>query len=70
VAIAATSRLRAVSSRAARIEQIGLLIGLGSLAVHAAVDFNHQIPANALLFVVLGVFATSQVRASREGIRR
>ena len=29
----------------------GLLIGLACLFVHAAVDFNHQIPANALLFV-------------------
>jgi len=29
----------------------GLLIGLACLFAHAAVDFNHQIPANALLFV-------------------
>ena len=31
----------------------GLLIGLACLFAHAAVDFNHQIPANALLFVAV-----------------
>jgi O-antigen ligase len=37
--------------------RVGLLLGLASLTVHAAVDFNHQIPANALLFVALAAMA-------------
>ncbi|MBZ5639264.1 MAG: O-antigen ligase family protein, partial [Acidobacteriia bacterium] len=36
---------------------IGLLLGLASLSLHAAVDFNHQIPANALLFVTAAALA-------------
>ncbi len=39
----------------------GLLIGLACLFAHAAVDFNHQIPANAMLFV-----AAAGMVASRE----
>jgi O-antigen ligase len=38
-------------------EAVGLLLGLASLSVHAAFDFNHQIPANALLFVTLAAIA-------------
>jgi tetratricopeptide (TPR) repeat protein/O-antigen ligase len=40
-------------------EMAGLLIGLATLAVHAGFDFNHQIPANGLLFVVLAGIAAS-----------
>jgi len=35
------------------LSRSGLLLGLASLSVHAFVDFNHQIPANALIFVTL-----------------
>jgi O-antigen ligase len=31
--------------------RLGLLVGVVSLAVHAFLDFNHQVPANALLWV-------------------
>jgi O-antigen ligase len=31
--------------------RLGLALGVASLSVHAFVDFNHQMPANALLFV-------------------
>ena len=31
--------------------RIGLVVGLVTLSIHAFLDFNHQIPANALLFV-------------------
>jgi O-antigen ligase len=31
--------------------RLGLLVGVAALAVHALVDFNHQVPANALLWV-------------------
>ncbi len=37
-------------------ERVGLALGLLALTVHATVDFNHQIPANGLLFVVLAAF--------------
>ncbi len=40
----------------------GLCIGLACLFAHAAVDFNHQIPANALLFV-----AAAGILVAREG---
>jgi len=39
-------------TRPARPSRIGLTVGVASLAVHALLDFNHQIPANALLWVV------------------
>jgi len=67
LAYAATARLRAAASRGEHLERVGLAVGLTSLAVHAFVDFNHQIPANALLFVALGAFATSESRMSRSG---
>jgi hypothetical protein len=36
---------------------IGLVLGLISLSVHAFFDFNHQVPANALLFTTLAAIA-------------
>jgi O-antigen ligase len=33
------------------VTRLGLAIGVASLAAHAVVDFNHQIPANALVWV-------------------
>ena len=44
----------AVSHSRRSLTSRGLLIGLACLFAHAAIDFNHQIPANALLFVVAG----------------
>jgi tetratricopeptide (TPR) repeat protein len=38
-------------------QRLGLVLGLLALGLHAAVDFNHQIPANALLFVVFAAMA-------------
>ncbi len=48
-------RLR--SPQGSGLAQFGLGVGLLSLSLHALVDFNHQIPANALLFVVLAAMA-------------
>jgi O-antigen ligase len=49
-----------------RASACGLFMGLSSLSLHALVDFNHQIPANALLFVTLaGVFSGSSFREAR-----
>jgi len=36
---------------------IGLVLGLIALSVHAFFDFNHQVPANALLFTTLAAIA-------------
>jgi O-antigen ligase len=59
-------RVRAGSAhRAFRLTRLGLLVGLGALTLHALVDFNHQIPANALLFVVAGGVALSPDREER-----
>jgi O-antigen ligase len=45
------------TSLAANSSRLGMLLGLLSLAIHAFVEFNHQIPANALLFVVVAALA-------------
>jgi len=37
--------------------RFGLLVGLCTVSLHALVDFNHQIPSIALLFVVLAALA-------------
>ena len=66
LAVAFWRRVRAVwsgaSSRGFRLTLLGLLLGIGSLTLHALVDFNHQIPANALLFVVASALALSPER--------
>jgi O-antigen ligase len=46
-------------------ERAGLLLGLAAISVHAFVDFNHQIPANALLFVSLAAIAVAARESSR-----
>ena len=63
VLLAAGFSVRAVrgwrrARRGERTARLGLLVGLGALGLHAVVDFNHQIPANALLFVVTAALAT------------
>ncbi|MBD3868469.1 MAG: O-antigen ligase family protein [Acidobacteria bacterium] len=37
--------------------RIGMVVGLVCLSLHALVDFNHQIPGNALMFVVVAAVA-------------
>ena len=46
---------------------LGLILGLASLALHEFVDFNLQIPANALLFVVMAAICVSPLARSAEG---
>jgi O-antigen ligase len=41
-------------------ESIGLLIALAALFIHAGFDFNHQIPANALLFTVMAALVIAR----------
>jgi len=45
---------------------LGLVFGLIALASHEFVDFNLQIPANALLFVVIAAMAVSPLSRSVE----
>lgn len=52
--VAYARRVRARIARlgvSPRVEALGILAGVLSLAIHAFFDFNHQMPANALLFV-------------------
>jgi hypothetical protein len=42
-----------------RAARLGAAAGVASLGVHAGVDFNHQIPANALLFVVIAAWVVA-----------
>ena len=57
--IRAVRAVRIESTRGRLLPALGLAVALLALAVHEAVDFNLQIPANALLFVVLAAIATS-----------
>lgn len=70
LAVAFTVRvIRAVRSEAERgklLPALGLSFGLASLATHEAVDFNLQIPANALLFVVAAAFALGPLARAEE----
>ncbi len=50
------------------LERFGLVLGVLSLFLHATVDFNHQIPANALLFVTLAALATAAGERARAGV--
>lgn len=54
------------AGRRLNLEQLGLLLGLLSLCVHALLDFNHQIPANALIFVALAAMAWTHAAEPRE----
>ncbi len=47
-----------------RFARMGLLLGLGALSLHGFVDFNHQIPATALLYVT----AAALVLAGGRGV--
>jgi O-antigen ligase len=51
--------LKLGSDRGPSLSSLGLALGLAALAVHEIVDFNLQIPANALLFVVVAAMGVS-----------
>jgi O-antigen ligase len=71
LALAYAARIaRVVRSEFARgrgLPSLGLTLGLGALAVHEAVDFNLQVPGNALLFVVIAAIGVSSLRRATEG---
>src|SRR6185369_2769708 len=58
---------RIAAARGRLLSALGLALGLIALAVHELVDFNLQIPANALLFVVLAAICVSPLGRSVEG---
>jgi len=55
--VARVVRLEAANGRL--LPSLGLVLGLVALAVHETVDFNLQIPANALQFVVIAAIGVA-----------
>jgi len=55
-------------SRNFDLEHLGLILAVASLSLHAFVDFNHQIPANALLFVSLSGFLVARSEWNRAAV--
>jgi len=51
--------LRAVRGNDRFLPALGLAFGLVAIAVHEGVDFNLQVPANALLFVVIAAMCVA-----------
>jgi O-antigen ligase len=47
------------------LETAGLLLALLALSVHAVFDFNHQIPANGLMFTVMAAIAVAAAERRR-----
>ncbi|MCP3982325.1 MAG: hypothetical protein GY716_23735 [bacterium] len=62
--VAALRRLRGMDSLH-RLGRCGILIGLAALSVHALAEFNHQMHANALLYVMLAAAAVPAVNSRR-----
>jgi O-antigen ligase len=58
--------VRSESARGRLLPSLGLALSLLAIAAHEAVDFNLQIPANALLFVALAAMAVSPLAGSPE----
>jgi len=54
------------SSDGIDLDYWGLLLGVAALSVHALTDFNHQIPANALMFVTLAGIAVGLAELGAE----
>jgi O-antigen ligase len=48
------------------LETAGLVLGLVALSAHALFDFNHQIPANALLFVTMAAICVARCERDPE----
>jgi len=63
VCLIAMFAVSAWSRTGGRLSAYGLMVGLSCLFLHAFVDFNHQIPANALTFVTLAAIAVAHRRA-------
>jgi O-antigen ligase len=63
----ALRRVRPARGQRVDMEALGLVLGAASLTLHAVLDFNHQIPANALTFVTVGALIVATVeRRGRE----
>jgi multisubunit Na+/H+ antiporter MnhB subunit len=55
----ALRRVRPARGHRVDMETLGLVLGVLSLTVHAVLDFNHQIPATALMFVTAGALTVA-----------
>jgi hypothetical protein len=58
------ARAKAVNGRL--LPTLGLVLGLAAIAAHEIVDFNLQVPANALLFVVMAAICVSPLMRPAE----
>jgi len=58
--------LRVATGHGRLFSALGLVLGLVALTVHESVDFNLQVPANALLFVVIAAMGVSPLSRSIE----
>jgi len=58
-------RLR-TSDKFVRAARCGAVVGLAGVAIHSVVDFGLHIPINAVMFIVLVVIATADVRRSEQ----
>jgi len=56
--------LRHAAARGSTLPTLGLVLGLVAMAAHEAVDFNLQIPANALLFVAIAAMCVAPLARS------
>jgi O-antigen ligase len=65
-AIRAVRVVRMESRHGRLLPSLGLVLGLLAIAVHESVDFNLQVPANALLFVVIAAIGVSPLAGSAE----
>jgi len=58
-------RIAATNTQPPRLRENRAVLGLLALSVHAFFDFNHQIPANALLFTTMAAIAVARAEESR-----
>ena len=65
-AVRAVRAVRTESAHGRLLPSLGLAVGLLALAVHETVDFNLQVPANALYFVVIAAIGLSPLAGSAE----
>lgn len=60
-------RVVRLAAGSGRLSSLGRALGLAALAAHEAVEFNLQIPANALLFAVVAAMSVSPLMRPTEG---
>jgi hypothetical protein len=64
----ALALLRSGHGIRSHLSRCGALFGVIALSLHALVEFNHQMPANALLFVVVAAAAVTPRAGNAERV--